>query len=336
MYHLVKLYENHKAHRTKWSHFTFLPIEPPRETHEGETYARRQHQFLPDSASFGTGKKKGSIFGALSSKSPVEPKSPDNPIGDTLQPQPPPRFSVDVRLPNPAVLTCNSDLPLRILVKQLSSRKSNLYLQMLHIELIGYTQVRAQDLARSETSVWVIVSMSNMAIPLGSPTDEINKEVSINREYWQGNPLPSTVAPSFEACNISRRYELEVRVGLGYGSYEHGRDQLVVLPLRLPVKVYSGIAPPAALLQAMKSGNIPSKIEEPPSLPSGKPPPFSPTEGEASSSAPSQAPPSYEEAPPSYEDTVAHDMPPVEGPRSNYTHQPFSEGEPNFPGDRKS
>lgn len=185
--------------------------------------------------------------------------------------------------------------------------------------------------------------MSNMATPLGSPTDPAGTEIPINPEYWQGHTLPNTVCPSFDACNISRYYELEVRVGLGYGTYEHGRDQLIVLPLRLPVKVYSGIAPPKSLLDAMAAGvssTLPSKnphqmahaqqAAATPVTPSSAVEPPAPygLHGPADSG--------FEDAPPSYEDAIAQGMAPIEGPRRDYAPPPFSERESGFPGDRKS
>lgn len=137
-------------------------------------------------------------------------------------PQPPvgipPRVSVDARLPNPSILTCNEPVPLRILVKKLQESPELIFLQMLQIELIAYTQVRAHDLMQTETSNWVILSRSNMAVPLGRASDAVGTEWAVNPGLWNRIPLPSSVAPSFETCNISRAYELEIRVGLSYGS----------------------------------------------------------------------------------------------------------------------
>ncbi|KAF2091103.1 arrestin [Saccharata proteae CBS 121410] len=303
------LKENPRA----FAHFNFLPIEPPRPAAmDGEAYARRQHQFNPATANLdGTA---------------------DNPAKAQ-----PPRFSVDARLPNPAILTCNDDVPLRIIVKQLNERTEPVYLQMLQIELLGYTHVRAHEVARLETNSWVLVSMSNMGIPLGSPSDVAGTETELSREYWYGRALPNTVAPTFETCNISRYYELEVRVGLGYASKQSGRDQLIVLPLRLPVKVFSGVKPSPELLQAMSN-----KLQR-------KPVPSSagnkvglnivPPVNGAATAGPSNIPPTptdgapFEDAPPSYEDVVAQDLPPVDGPRRDYAPPPVAEGAPRFSGE---
>ncbi|OCL02014.1 arrestin [Glonium stellatum] len=334
-----------KENPRAWANFTFLPIESPRPPRaDGETYARRQHQFLENAPGDVGGSRKKSFFDSMRKNSqaptPVEPPTSD----------PPPRFALDARLPNPAIITCNKDIPLRILMKTMSERSKQIYLQMLQIELIGYTKVRAHEIQRTESNSWIIASISNMAIPLGNPADPVGTEVPVNQEYWSGKPLPNTVAPTFETCNISRFYELEVRVGLGYGSYEHGKDQLVVLPLRLPVKVYSGIAPPAALLQAMASGSgmanpdlasageklkpepsvaMPHTPVDPPAFTANQSPP------QQGAHLPPQNAPGYDEAPPSYEDAIGQDLPPIDGYRGEYAPPPFPEGEPTFAGDEK-
>jgi hypothetical protein len=214
---------------------------------------------------------------------------------------------------------------------------------MLQIELIGYTKIRAHELTRTESNVWVIASMSNMAIPIGSPSDPVGTETPINAEYWQGSPLPNNVSPSFTTCNISRYYELEIRVGLGYGTYEQGRDQLQVLPLRLPVEVFSGIKPPKVLIDRMASKTgIPSKLASDAPSASGQAPvaaagPSSATPSQPPPGAPlsGQGIPGFEEAPPSYEDAIAQDMPPIDGPRRDYAPPPFTEGPDSFPTDGK-
>lgn len=189
-----------------------------------------------------------------------------------------------------------------------------------------------------------------MAIPIGAPTDAIDTEIPINPEYWSGKPIPNTVAPTFTTCNLSRFYELEVRVGIGYGSYKHGEDQLVVLPLRLPVKVYSGIAPPKALLEASLTGEAshlkPSTLNIPPQQQQAPHTPTTPTYGGFGNSSggfpgqPAQPPPAatapYGDAPPpSYEEAIGQDLPPINGYRGSYQPPPVPEGAPRFSDEKR-
>lgn len=56
-----------------------------------------------------------------------------------------------------------------------------------------------------------------MNIPLGRSEDPTGTAWAIDPSLWNRYPLPDSVAPSFETCNIERHYELEVRVGLTHG-----------------------------------------------------------------------------------------------------------------------
>lgn len=318
--------ENYRAQ----SDFIFLPIEPPRppDTKE-ETYARRQHQFSVVSA---PPRKKKGLLDAFRTPSP-----PPTPSG-------PPTLGIDIRLPNPPIITCNEPLPLRILIRKLAASSEPVYLQMLQIELIAFTKIRAHDLRATEYGSWVILSLSNMRARLGNPTDKVGTELVLDNKYWKDLPLPNTVAPSFETCNISRSYELEVRIGLTCGPLSNARPEFIVLPLRHPVQVYSGIAPPPALLAAMarhkttasstsklsvntglrppshhptwhaETPVTPSYVTTPPRLGEHAPPPQPP---QFSATAPNewQQP---DAAPPSYEDAMAEDIGPVDGHRRDY------------------
>ncbi|OOQ87381.1 arrestin (or S-antigen), N-terminal domain protein [Penicillium brasilianum] len=288
----------------------FLPIEPPRlGSPNEETYARRQHQFskVPNAP-----RKKNSIFNRST-----------NPFRE-IETEPP-RVSVDARLPNPSILTCNEPVPLRLMAKKLSDSPETIFLQMLQIELISYTKILAHDLTRQESGSWVVMSRSNMGLALGQPGDGAGTEWTIDPKLWSALPLPNSVAPSFETCNIERSYELEVRVGLTHGTYGNMKPQLIVLPLRMPVKVYSGIAPPQALLDAMAAAApqlSPSKPTSKPSWPTSdeisRPPmPPRPSTGPV----PADAGAVYDDAPPSYEDAMAENLSPVDGPRREY-HPP--------------
>lgn len=180
----------------------FLPIEPPRPGNPGqETYARRQHQF---SKAANTSKTK-TLFQKVSGSLPdIHAEAP--------------RVSADARLPNPSILTCNEPIPLRILVKKTSNTSETIFLQTFQIELISYTHIQAHDLSQTETGSWVIFSRSNMGVVLGKGSDPTGTEWSLDSRMWNELPLPSSVAPSFETCNISRTYELEIRIGLSHGS----------------------------------------------------------------------------------------------------------------------
>ncbi|MCJ1401368.1 hypothetical protein MMC11_004580 [Xylographa trunciseda] len=298
------------------SALNFLPIEPPRTAPNlRESYARRNHQFAPHVP--------------LPQKQNVLRKQSTGSISGTI----PPKISIDGRLPDPAVITLNESLPLRVLVKKLNETPETIFLKLLQVELIGYTQIRAHELERKESSSWVIVSRANLTIPLGNSNTPVNKDMEIDKKLWSNIPVPNSVPPTFDTCNLTRFYELEIRVGLAYGSPGNLKPELTVQSLRMPVQVYSGITPPPALLAelAKRSGPSTANVRPPqgtttnssPGPSSYQPPPFS-SSMQSSPNSTNIIPPSFdmpEDAPPSYEDAMAEDLAPVDGPRRDY-HQP--------------
>lgn len=144
------LKENPRA----YAPFRFLPIEPPRAQGTGsQVYARQRHAFGPGIT--GKGKMR-SLFGT---------DSKSNGMGDG------PLISLDIRLPEPAIVTCNQILPLSIIVKKLNASAGLLSLQSLQVSLLGFTRVKAHELERIEQNSWVIMSRSNMNMQLGGSAD---------------------------------------------------------------------------------------------------------------------------------------------------------------------
>lgn len=205
-----------KENPRAYTPFNFFPIEPPRPDPAGsEVFARQKHQFTPPPDSEPVKGKMKSLFGMK--------KEPDPPMGRADAPF----VSVDARLPEPAILTCNQEVPLRIIVKKLNDYHDPIYLQNLQVSLIGNTKIKAHEVHRTESNSWVLMSKSNMGMTIGDPSDAVGTETVIDERLWRGQPLPNTVAPSFETCNISREYQVDVRVGLSYnGSATKGHDKV--------------------------------------------------------------------------------------------------------------
>ena len=119
-------------------------------------------------------------------------------------------------------------------------------------------------------------------------------------------------------------------------STDSPKPELTSLAIRMPVEVYSGIAPPQALLDQM--ANRPTaqptpNFNRPPGSTNG--PSFSGPTGQVPSDhiepSPSDIP---LDAPPSYEDAMADDLAPIDGSRREYTTAPSSRGEKSANNDR--
>ncbi|KAK0108920.1 hypothetical protein ONS96_002756 [Cadophora gregata f. sp. sojae] len=284
-----------KENRRSAIGFRFMPIEPPRPPKTtNESYARRPFQFTAGLAPYA---KKSSMFKKKSAQ-----------LSDTA-----PQGEVDARLPSPAILTCNEPLPLRLLVRKLNESAEQVFLMSLQVQLFGQTEVRAMDISRTETSTWVLMSLAGLSLPIGSPTDVLRTESLVDSKLWDRIPLPNTVAPSFHTCNLTRSYELEVRVGLGYGVPGQIQPQTITLPLRFQVEIFSGIHPPAALLDAIANSPPPTIPNRPNATPvRPQDPAYLPQLGTPGA-------PAIDDVPPSYEDAMAEDMTPADGPRREFS-----------------
>ncbi|KAF3008081.1 hypothetical protein E8E14_009266 [Neopestalotiopsis sp. 37M] len=280
--------------------FKFLPIESPRPPiTKQEAFARRPFTFEPRTPE--AVKKRTSIFNFQNNNKAQE------------EPSIPPSLEMSARLPYPSILTCNQPIPLRLVAKKLSPSKEQVYLTSLEIALLGFTDIRVFDARNTEATRWVVASGNNLAIPIGDPEDAVDTETVLPDRFWAERPLPNTVAPSFTTCNLSRRYEIELRITLTWGKpTKSGKatspyPRQLTLPLKLSkVEIFSGITPPKELVQAAASS---SGRPQPPPLPprasTAPGPPHDPLY------PPQLAPgevPRYDDAPPSYDEAMAQQL----------------------------
>jgi hypothetical protein len=203
----------------KFSFFNFDPIEPPRPSGSGEAYARRTQQFQETNNSRRPNSSFSTFFKSKSQSS-VSTNGTSSTDGSTL---PPAKLTVDFRLPNPAILTCGAEIPIRLLLKNLTTRTKPVYLQSLQIELVGFTKIRAQEVEKVETQHWVLLSKNNMHRTIGNPSDAIDTEVELAPDLLSEIRVPDSACAEFATCNVGRWYELHASVGLSYGTKTAGQ-----------------------------------------------------------------------------------------------------------------
>jgi hypothetical protein len=204
--------------------FNFCPIEPPRPPpSDAQGYARRKHQFNSHLATTlttagPTRSKMSSFFGGGGGS-----KKNSEATSATAPPPTAPFIALDMRIPEPAILTCGRPVPARLIVTSLNGATSRLTLVNLQLEVVHLTKIRAQEVGRMERSSTVLFSRSGMMVPLlfeknaapGSKTREPEEvKAEIDSRLWSDMALPNVVPPSFETCNITRSYEIFARVGI--------------------------------------------------------------------------------------------------------------------------
>ena len=361
----------------------FIPIEQIRPIKsDSENFGRRTYQFsIPKEADGGIPQPK--MKRVLSSFS-LSKKAASSATANTEE-QIPPKVEVDARLPDPAILTSNQPMPLRLLVRRMDNGSLPLYLQTLQVELVGHTRIRAGAVVRSDPSSWVVTSRSNMNQYLEFPepertaqvngTDSKNgpetsnippsaadrkaseamgnaplldratldekptskeketlhsREIVLDSTSWE-RPIPETVAPTFKTCNIERTYDLEVRIGIGFGA--QSMKNQIILPLRLGCEVWSGIPPPKSLIAAMESRQGQAATKPVTKKPLSAEAAANVASYQAQSQAEASATALHDDAPPTYEEALATDIQPVDGPR-NYRPPPAPDAGDGFARDR--
>lgn len=274
--------------------FRFMPIEEPRPPKsQAKAFAKRPFAFRPLSPAVQESRRY-SFFG----KQKVEgPKSNNN---HALLP---PSVEVCAWLPHPCILTCNSPIPLEIDVTKKMPSTQAVFLIAVQIELIGTTRIRCYDMVETIVNRFVVVSNPNLHIPLTrTPDDEVGTKIQVPNDIWRNIPLPNTVCPSFTACNLSRTYSLDVKLGLSWeapgpkGMFSNNGNltppQAIYLPLHFSdVKVYSGIAPPPEVLSALQN-RPPGKLST-----QTRPPAQAPAATLADQERPPQLPPRINSGP---------------------------------------
>lgn len=343
------------------SGFKFLPIEPPRPKHTGrEAFARRPFTFRPLSPGAAPPpqeKKRASLFSKKGGD--------DSRLGlkNGASPEVAPSVEISARLPHPAILTCNKPVPLRLVAKKLVDSSAEVFLISFQMELIGYTDVRCHNIFNRKTNRWVVASSTNLSIPLtSSPQDEVGKELVVPDTTWRGMALPNTIAPSFVSCNLTRRYDLEIKLGVAWGRTDTKSGGLfskekshvppvIYLPLLFQnVEVFSGIEPPPELVEAARNTRPgratintaprlppransqasvnPNHPTQPP-RPQNQPGSAQPTTSDPlypPQLAPGQDAPSYDDAPPSYDEAMAENL---AGPFDGMQERPAYSGVTN-------
>lgn len=258
-----------------WRHeldFRFMPFEDPRPAvSDARAFAKRPFAFRPKAPSTATQK---SLFGKGKH--------------DVSQDVVPPAIEMCAWFPHPTILTCNKPVPVRLVATNKVVSTQQVYLTSILIELIGRTEVRCFERVDALMNRFIVLSNNQLHIPLTkTPDAPVGSEVQIPEELWRNVPLPNTVSPSFTTCNISRKYRVEIKLGVSwetpgtkhmFGNKDpYPNTQTIVLPLVFnDVRVFSGITPPPEVLRALANRPRPSapvrpsagpSVERPPQLP---------------------------------------------------------------------
>lgn len=176
-------------------------------------------------------------------------------------------------------------------VTKLNQHPQDLYLQSFQVLLVGYTDIRAGGTTHGHMSFWTLQSLSNIRSQVFSASDPPETHRVINPNLWDSVILDESVVPNFVACNLERRYELELLMGWQCRKGEHvGR--VFFVQVRTPVQISSGVRPSEQVEKTSSSeprNNAPSMLKrKEPGIPSN--------EESRKTFVGIEAPPTYDEA----------------------------------------
>ncbi|KAF7588563.1 hypothetical protein BBP40_005518 [Aspergillus hancockii] len=143
-------------------------------------------------------------------------------------------YQVDVELLNGQSLLLGYPVPLNIKITKIGNRDCFVWLNDFQTMLVGTTEVHASGLSEKDTQFHVIQTMSNIHSVVFHDKTSNGTELCVGNSLWSNRRLPTLLTPSFETCNISQTYTLEVRLGLQTG---YSKFRTTILEFSFPIYI---------------------------------------------------------------------------------------------------
>ncbi|KAL3468256.1 hypothetical protein BJX64DRAFT_282440 [Aspergillus heterothallicus] len=144
---------------------------------------------------------------------------------------------VEVTLLNGPFLVLKRPIPLNVEITKLpgAANTQNISLHDFQSMLIETTEVRVRGARESVTRSWIIQTMANLGQTLTLGYDDMAQPVlRVYESLWSQHIVPTFLTPTFETCNVSRSYKLEVRLGIRFG-----QDHMRIFEFQFPVYIVS-------------------------------------------------------------------------------------------------
>lgn len=131
---------------------------------------------------------------------------------------PPLIYEIEAELVNGPFLLRGHPIALAIKIINMNDAQAAISLRDFQTVLLETTKVRACRSMQSFTRSWIIQTMTNMRQPLvPGYRPAVGAVLNLDDRLWSGHRVPLDLTPTFETCNFSRSYILEVRLGIDFG-----------------------------------------------------------------------------------------------------------------------
>ncbi|KAL4931097.1 uncharacterized protein BDV17DRAFT_20607 [Aspergillus undulatus] len=111
-----------------------------------------------------------------------------------------------------------------------STSNTTLTLYDFQSMILETTEIQARGAVERLTRSWVVQTVANLQQSF-TPSDERNRS-SVDDSLWRPWRVPLFLTPTFETCNISRDYKLEIRLGIGLGG-----NNMRIVEFQFPVYI---------------------------------------------------------------------------------------------------
>ena len=127
-------------------------------------------------------------------------------------------WQIDTELLNGHFIMSGHSVPLRISITKLCQQSCQLWLQDFQIMLIETTQIQVHGSVSASSHCWMVHTVANLKQRLCSHNEPAGTVIEVPSSIWASHPVPDALSPSFETCNITRSYQLVLRLGFQNGN----------------------------------------------------------------------------------------------------------------------
>lgn len=120
-------------------------------------------------------------------------------------------------------------LDVNVINLDLDECKSGVFLRNFQTMLIETTEIRARDFMEVHTRSCVIQTSTRLQ---NEPQSMAGSTLRFDNGLWSQHCVPLHLTPTFETCNISRSYKLEIRLGIEFDRNNVGHDSWSLYNIR--------------------------------------------------------------------------------------------------------
>ncbi|KAF9884784.1 hypothetical protein FE257_001274 [Aspergillus nanangensis] len=143
-------------------------------------------------------------------------------------------YQVDIKLASSGCIFLGRPIPLKVYITRMKGIECEVFLNDYQSMLIETTNIQALGHFETRKHCQVIQTVSNMGQSVSPRNTPIQSSLCIHDDLWKAHRLPYNLTPTFETCNISRNYKLEIRLGL---QFEMPHTQTRIIETQFPVYI---------------------------------------------------------------------------------------------------